>query len=426
VNKVTKQTANTIKVLAVFLLSIVINPGNLSAQTNKKANLASTPPMGWNSWNTFRCEGLNEQLVKEIADIMVANGMKDAGYEYVNLDDCWQIGRNSDGSIIIDSLRFPSGIKALADYVHGKGLKLGIYSDVGLKTCAGRPGGYGYEEIDAKTYAEWGVDYLKYDFCFLPQTLDKGPDSVKQVRGLRNLLRGPSNYSAEDIYLPMAAAMAGQDRDMVFSICNWGIQEPWKWAGDISHLWRTTPDIRPYFKGFSLKYHVFMSIMDIIDRAERDQLHLYAGPGRWNDPDMLEVGNGKLSYDENVTHFSMWAMMAAPLLAGNDLRIMSPEVLSILTNKAVIQVNQDPMGKQGHKVAEVSGVQIWMKPLSGDRWAICLLNPKGRKTIRVDWSELPLKGTSSAQDLWQEVSFSTSTPTELTVPKHGVRMFLLK
>jgi alpha-galactosidase len=403
-----------------------IIPVQLNAQVHKKAHLALTPPMGWNSWNTFRCDGLNEQLVKDIADIMASNGMKEAGYEYVNLDDCWQIGRYADGRIMVDSIRFPSGIKALADYVHSKGLKLGIYSDAGLKTCAGRPGGYGYEALDAQTYADWGVDYLKYDFCFLPQTLEIGPNEAQQMPIIKNLLKGPSNYSAEDIYLPMAAAIANQEKDMVLSICNWGLHEPWKWAGDISHLWRTTPDIRPYFKGYKLRYTGFMSVMEIIKRADDKQLHQYAGPGRWNDPDMLEVGNGKLTRDENIAHFSMWAMMAAPLLAGNDLRSMSPEVLSILTRRAVIAVNQDPLGKQGYKFLEIDGVQVWVKPLSGNKWAVCFLNPKKEKHIQPDWSALPFQGLQKVQDLWNDdITFSIDDALEIAVPKHGVRMFIV-
>lgn len=419
-------TTSNLTLLLTLLLSILYSEQS-QAQNRKKSNLALTPPMGWNSWNTFRCDGLNEQLVKDMADIISTNGMKEAGYEYVNLDDCWQIGRYPDGRIMIDSVRFPSGIKALADYVHSKGLKLGIYSDAGLMTCAKRPGSFRYEEIDAQTYAEWGIDYLKYDFCNLPLELDQSPEDKKMTPFLRTALKGPTNYTAEQIYLPMAAALAKQNRDIVFSICNWGVQEPWKWAGEISHLWRTTPDIRPYFKGFKLKYAVFMSTMEIINRAHKDQLHLYAGPGRWNDPDMLEVGNGKMTYPENVAQFSMWAMMAAPLLAGNDLRTMSPEVLGILTNKAVIAVNQDSLGKQGYKLKEMDGVQVWLKPLSGERWAICLLNPNKEKTISFNWADLQLNANYTAYDLWDEEAFFTAAGiTSIKVPKHGVRMLELK
>lgn len=415
-----------IKSACIIGLMLHISSSTLDAQINKKTHLALTPPMGWNSWNTFRCDGLNEQLVKDMADIISTNGMKEAGYVFVNLDDCWQIGRYPDGRIMIDSARFPSGIKALADYVHSKGLKLGIYSDAGLMTCAKKPGSFSYEDIDAQTYAEWGVDYLKYDFCNLPMTLNQSPENKETAPVIRTAMKGPPNYTAQQIYLPMAEALGKVDRDIVFSVCNWGVQEPWKWAGDISHLWRTTPDIRPYFKGFSVKYLYFMSIMEIVNRTHNDSLHLYAAPGRWNDPDMLEVGNGKLTYDENVAHFSMWSMMAAPLLAGNDLRNMSPEVLKILTNKAVIAVDQDTLGKQGYKVSEIDGVQIWLKPLSGSRWAVCFLNPKGKKSITTDWQFLKSAETFQAKDVWQDVELKTNAASTIEIPKHGVRLFVLE
>lgn len=408
--------------LSIFLLSI-----NTNAQSILKKNLALTPPMGWNSWNTFRCDGLNEQLVKDMADIIASNGMKEAGYEYINLDDCWQIGRDSSGKIIVDSIRFPSGIKALADYVHSKGLKLGIYSDAGLKTCAGRPGGFKFEEIDAKTYADWGIDYLKYDFCFLPLKKEQDATSTDNIGKLKAAIKGPQNYTAEQLYFPMAEAIAKQDRDIVFSICNWGVQEPWKWAGNISHLWRTTPDIRPYFKGFRFKYPVFLiSVMDIINRADKYQLHLYAGPGKWNDPDMLEVGNGALTHDENLTHFSMWAMMAAPLLAGNDLRNMSPEVLKILTNKKVIAVDQDALGKQGYRVDNIGKVQVWLKPLTGDRLAVCFLNPNGEKNITYDWNRLKLTGIYRGENVWNDMTIETDKILNINIPKHGIQMFVLE
>jgi alpha-galactosidase len=232
----------------MYKLFFLLFPLSIFAQdTFEKKNIANTPPMGWNSWNTFRCDGLTEQLVKDIADIMVESGMKEAGYEYINLDDCWQIDRDENGVIIVDSAKFPSGMKHLIDYVHNKGLKFGLYSDAGIMTCEKRPGGFGYEEIDAKTYADWGVDYLKYDFCFLPQCLTQDRESKKAKNNVFTFLLGPGNYSAEEIYKPMAEALAKQDRDIVYSICNWGVEEPWLWAPKLAHLWRTTFDIRPYF-----------------------------------------------------------------------------------------------------------------------------------------------------------------------------------
>jgi alpha-galactosidase len=409
-----------------YLLLVVLMPVMLFSQTIKKENLALTPPMGWNSWNTFRCDGLNEQLVKEIADIMASNGMKEAGYEYINLDDCWQIGRDENGVIIVDSVKFPSGIKALADYVHSKGLKFGIYSDAGLYTCEKRPGGFGYEEIDAKTYAEWGVDYLKYDFCFLPVKIDQDRNDKRTTSNVLNYFRGPKNYHSEQLYMPMAEALAKQDRDIVFSLCNWGSQQPWLWAGELGHLWRTTGDIRPYFKGFNIRYMFFFSIMKIINFTDKHQLHLYAGPGRWNDPDMLEVGNGKLTQDENIAHFSMWAMMAAPLLAGNDLRTMNSEVLKILTNKKVIEVNQDALGKQGYKVDKLNGVQVWIKPLQDDKLAVCFLNPGRARNITFDWNRIEVSETYKGEELWDGSTITTQKPLEVKVPKHGVKMYVLK
>jgi alpha-galactosidase len=406
--------------LATLILSI-------TSVWSQKKSLALTPPMGWNSWNTFRCEGLNEQLVKQIADRMVENGMRDAGYVYINLDDCWQIGRDANGQIIVDTLKFPSGIKSLADYVHGKGLKLGIYSDVGLMTCQRRPGGRYYEEIDAKTYSDWGIDYLKYDFCFLPKSCEQGKESRKTRSLALSYLKGPKGCTAEEMYAKMGTALSLQDRDIVFSICNWGVQNPWEWAGKMGHLWRTTGDIRPYFKGINFKYIGFYSIHKIIKIADKKQLHLYAKPGQWNDPDMLEVGNGKLTFEENKTHFSMWAIMAAPLLAGNDLRSMNNEVLSILTNKSVIAINQDAKGVQGYKVETIKGVQIWIKPLSNEKWAVCFYNPQGKKHIRYNFNRLSLtKPLTKWHNVWEEKQLPFNNEFKLSIPKHGSVLFVVE
>jgi len=393
----------------------------------QKKNIALTPPMGWNSWNTFRCDGLNEQLVKDIADKMVENGMRDAGYQYINLDDCWQIGRDSKGKIIVDSIKFPAGIQALADYIHSKGLKLGLYSDVGLMTCQKRPGGKHFEAIDAATYAEWGIDYLKYDFCFLPKSCDQNVDNRKTRSLAMSYLKGPKGCTAEEMYQVMANELAKQDREIVYSLCNWGVQNPWLWAGKMGHLWRTTGDIRPYFKGINLKYLGFYSIHKIIKFTDKNKLHLYAGPGNWNDPDMLEVGNGKLTLEENKAHFSMWAMMAAPLLAGNDLRSMSKETLSILTNKQVIAINQDALGKQGYRVDTKKGVQVWIKPLSEDKWAVCFYNPKGKRKIQYDWKRLNLSKTLKKwRNVWEEEQEPFKQSFELLIPKNGVAMFIVE
>lgn len=317
------------------------------AQAKKFEHLAQTPPMGWNSWNNFGCD-VDEKLIKETADYMVSSGMKDAGYEYVNIDDCWHGERDANGFIQADPERFPSGIKALADYVHSKGLKFGIYSDAGWTTCGGKPGSRGYEFQDAQMYAKWGVDYLKYDWC--------ATDGLK----------------AEGAYQTMREAIHKAGRPMIFSICEWGDNQPWEWAKPIGHLWRTTGDI---YSCFDCEYdHGTWSswgVLQILDM--QDDLRQYAGPGHWNDPDMMEVGNG-MTEAEDRSHFSMWAMLAAPLIAGNDIRNMSEATRKILTNKAVIAVDQDELGVQGFKYSSKNGVEVWFKPLANDEWAMAVLN----------------------------------------------------
>ena len=284
--------------------------------------LARTPPMGWNSWNKFGCN-VSEQLIRDTADAMVSSGMQAAGYEYVVIDDCWQVGRDSNGNILADPQRFPSGIKALADYVHGKHLKFGLYSDAGTKTCAGRPGSRGYEFQDARQYATWGVDYLKFDWC------------------------STDTENAEAAYTTMHNALKASGRPIVFSICEWGKSKPWLWAKDVGNLWRTTGDISDCWdckKEWSTGWVVILD--------QQVGLETFAGPGHWNDPDMLEVGNGGMSTTEYLSHFSLWSMLAAPLIAGNDLKNMTPEIKEILTNKEVLAVDQDAMGMQGRRMSK--------------------------------------------------------------------------
>ncbi len=324
--------------LSVFLVCF-------SAYAQKFGQLAQTPPMGWNSWNKFGCD-VNEQMIKEMADAMVSSGMKDAGYEYIVIDDCWQIGRDSLGNIIADPERFPSGMKALADYVHSKGLKFGLYSDAGRYTCQARPGSRGYEYQDARTYASWGVDYLKYDWC------------------------NHGKQNSEASYKLMRDALYKAGRPIVFSICEWGSTKPWEWAGDIGHLWRTTYDIQDCWD--CLNDWGGMGWTLILDKQEG--LEEYAGPGKWNDPDMLEVGNGGMTIKEYKAHFALWCMLAAPLMAGNDLRDMSKGIRDILTAKEVITINQDPLGKQGYKYKDHGDLEIWLKPLSNEEMAVCLFN----------------------------------------------------
>jgi alpha-galactosidase len=331
--------------------------------------LAQTPPMGWNSWNKFGCD-INEKVIRGAADAMASSGMKAAGYQYIVIDDCWHGPRNADGFITADPERFPSGIKALADYVHSKGLKFGIYSDAGTMTCAKRPGSHGHEYQDAIQYARWGVDYLKYDWCYT---------------GTRN---------AEEAYAVMADALRSTGRDIMFSLCEWGSNKPWLWAARIGNLWRTTGDISDRWDGNWSMLH---------NADENEKLWSYAGPGHWNDPDMLEVGNGKMTDTEYRSHFSLWAMMASPLIAGNDLSAMSDATKSILMNADVIAVDQDKLGIQGHRVAREGDSEVWVKPLAGGARAVLLFN-RGSKPAHIafNWDQLgyPAHIKAAVRDLW--------------------------
>jgi hypothetical protein len=346
--------------------------------------LAATPPMGWNSWNKFGCN-INDSEIRAIADAMVSSGMKDVGYQYVNIDDCWQTSRDSSGTIVPGS-NFPN-MKSLADYVHSLGLKLGVYSDRGTKTCAGRPGGQGYETQDANTYAAWGVDYLKYDNC--NATLDQKTQ-----------------------YTTMSNALKACGRPIVFSICAWGFAS---WMPSVGHLWRTTGDI-------NASWSSIMSIMDT-----NAGLAQYAGPGHWNDPDMLEVGNGSLTDNQNKAHFGMWAIMAAPLIAGNDLRSMSTSVKAVLTASEVIAVNQDPLGVQGTRVKGKGALEVWQKKLSGTNTvAVALLNrTSAAADISVTWSDAGLPaGAAKVRDLYakSDLGSFTDSYTAKSVPSNGIAM----
>lgn len=346
--------------------------------------LAQRPPMGWNSWNTFRLD-INEKLVRDIADMFVERGFKEVGYEYIVIDDGWQVDRDAAGNIVVNAEKFPSGIKALADYVHGKGLKFGIYSDAGTKTCGGFPGSRGYEYQDARMYAEWGVDYLKYDWC------------------------NTENQSAPESYKLMREALEAAGRPMVFSICEWGTNKPWLWGRGVGHLWRTTFDIRPCWdcgqrvmsQGVEVENFIgFTKILDL-----QAGLEWYAGPGHWNDPDMLEVGNGELTYEENQAHFSLWCMLAAPLMLGNDIRQATPEVMEILLNREAIAVNQDRLGRQGVKVRDEGELEVWSKELADGGRAVVLFNRSGREAeIGVRWAEIGYGEGVKAQvrDIWRK------------------------
>jgi alpha-galactosidase len=358
--------------------------------------LALTPPMGWNSWNKFHCN-VSEDLIKGMADAMVSSGMKDAGYQYVVIDDCWQVSRDASGNIVADSQRFPSGIKALADYVHAKGLKFGIYSDAGTLTCAKRPGSQGHEYQDALQYANWGVDYLKYDWC------------------------NTGKANAESAYSIMRDALKTAGRPIVFSLCEWGSHQPWLWAKDIGNSWRTTGDISDCWECEKKRGLGFVQILDL-----QDGLESYAGPGHWNDPDMLEVGNGGMTTGEYRAHFSFWCLLAAPLISGNDLRNMTPEIKEILTNQDVIAVNQDPLGMQGRRVSKKGDLEVWAKQLKDGSRAVILLNRGSAEAdMSVSWEQIgyPAHLSASVRDLWQRKDLSKSTGTfGAKVPSHGIVM----
>ena len=350
--------------------------------------VARTPPMGWNSWNHFGCD-VSAQLIRETADAMAANGLRDAGYQYVVIDDCWQVARDARGRLVADSVRFPGGMKPLADYVHARGLKFGIYTDAGRRTCQGRPGTYGSEDLDARTFAEWGVDYVKEDWCYA-----EGLDAPTQ-------------------YAKFHDALAKAGCPIVFSICEWGSAAPWEWGPATGNLWRTTGDIED-------TWNSMLALLDI-----SGQHASAARPGAWNDPDMLEVGNGGMTDDEYRAHFSLWAIMAAPLMAGNDVRALSPATRDILVNREVIAVDQDSLGVQGTLVSErTPELQVWMKPLKDGGRAVVLLNRSALQTvISASWWRLRMSGPARVRDLWAHADLGAFTGRfSATVPAHGVVM----
>ncbi|MBP2474382.1 alpha-galactosidase [Crossiella equi] len=357
--------------------------------------LALTPPMGFNNWNTTHCRAeFNEKMITDMADIFVSKGLKAAGYSYVNIDDCWALPRrDAAGDLVPDPVRFPRGIRWLADYVHAKGLKFGIYTSAGTKTCnkaGGFPGALGFEDRDARLFASWGVDYLKYDNC--------------NNQGVDAKLR----------YTRMRDALKRTGRPIVFSICEWGQNKPWEWAGDLGHLWRTTGDIND----------TWAKTVDLLKRNM--VLADYAGPGRWNDPDMLEVGNGKQTTTEYRSQFALWSTMAAPLLIGADLRQVSPEHLAILTNKDIIAVNQDKLGKQGRPVRVENGRYVFVKPLAGGDRAVALFNETDlpqRITTTVAEAGLPKAPGYTVRDLWTGKSTHTAGGLAAVVPPHGTAIF---
>jgi alpha-galactosidase len=364
----------------------------LPAVTALPANgLALTPPMGWNSWNHF-AGAVDDRVVRETAEAMVRTGMADAGYRYINIDDTWESGRDPQGNIQPNQ-KFPD-MKALADAVHRLGLKLGIYSSPGPATCGGYEGSYGHEAQDAATYAAWGIDYLKYDWC-----------SAGRVYGEPQL---------RATYQKMGDALQRSGRPIVYSFCEYGEAAVWVWGPQAgANLWRTTGDIQDNWKSMSA------------NGFSQDALAPYAAPGHWNDPDMLEVGNGGMSATEYQTHFSLWSLLAAPLIAGNDLRHMSEETIGLLTNREVIAIDQDPLGHQARRIWQRDGIEIWARPLADGRWAAGIFNrTDAAQPVRVTWSDLGLKSAPAGlRDLW----LHRPEPADPdgwagSIPAHGVKL----
>lgn len=345
--------------------------------------LAQTPPMGWNSWNTFGWKDLHADVIRQTIDAFVTQGLQAAGYEYIVIDDTWQAHERVDGKLTWDTERFPDGIKPLTDYAHSKGLKFGIYSCAGSHTCAGRPASYGYEEIDAQTFAEWEVDFLKYDACFIP-----------------------AGTHPPTLYKRMGQALRMTGREILYSVCEWGQNKPWEWASQAgAHMWRTTGDINDSWN----------SILEI-GFHKQAAIQAYAGPGGWNDPDMLVIGMhgkgnvaaGGCTDAEYRTHFALWCLLAAPLMIGCDVRNMSSLSREVLLNRHLIAVNQDPLGKPGYRVGQMDydaeTMEVWAKPLRDGSIAVGLFNLGVKRTLKVPlaWEMLGLhdRRPCRIQDLW--------------------------
>ncbi|SEN86056.1 alpha-galactosidase [Flavobacterium sp. CF108] len=368
--------------LALYVSVFGFSQGNTHTQAGGKfEGLAMTPPMGWNSWNTF-ATNIDEKLVKETADIMVSSGLAAAGYNYIVLDDGWMAKeRDANGDLVPDPVKFPNGMKALIDYVHSKGLKFGLYNCAGTQTCAGYPGTRGYEYQDARFYAKLGIDFLKYDWC--------------NTKGI----------TAPEAYTTMSNALKTAGRPIVFSLCEWGDNQPWEWGKPVGNLWRISGDIYPCFD-CEFKHPENWSSWGFMKIAEmRKDIRKYSGPDHWNDFDMMEVGN-EMNDTEDKSHFAMWCMLSSPLFTGNDYRKMSKETLTILTNKELIAVNQDKLGIQGFKHSAEDGLEVWVKPLSDGNWAVTFLNrSEVPKKINFDWKKNAIKDV----DFGYEADFNKTT-----------------
>jgi alpha-galactosidase len=385
-----------------------------TASAQKFEGLAPTPPMGWNSWNIFWTD-INEEKIKAIADLMVSTGLKDAGYNYLVLDDGWMLkDRDSvTGDLVADPKKFPNGMKAVGDYIHSKGLKFGIYNCAGTLTCQGLAGTRGNEYQDARYYASIGVDYLKFDWCH------------------------SEGINAKEAYTTMSKAIEKARRPMIFSLCEWGNNKPWEWGKPVGQLWRTTEDIYQVFDGYhdygNWKANGVMTNADL-----NEKLRKYSGPGGWNDPDMLEVGNG-MTMNEDKAHFSLWCIMAAPLMMGNDLRKISNETLSVFLNKDAIAVDQDPLAIQGFRYLQKDSIEVWVKPLANDDWAVCILNRKTTsQSFQFNWKAQVVEDTLfhktldmsstvyNLYDIWQKkITGTTAKPFAAMVQPHDAYFFRL-
>jgi len=389
------------------------------AQNNKLTawdSLALTPPMGWNSWNFFEAR-VSDSIIRQMADAMAANGMRDAGYHYIIIDDYWVGGRDVQNKIYPDPKKFPYGMKALADYVHSKGLKLGIYSDAAPLTCGGVTASYGFEESDAQTFADWGIDYLKYDYCNAPEDVT----------------------TAFARYKKMGDALKKTGRPIIYAICEWGPRKPWLWARAAGgHLWRTTWDSRDVWQAYQYKADG-VGIIEIFDH--QDGLASYAGPGGWNDPDLLMVGlYGKGSSStvggrykgctdtEYRTHFALWSMLAAPLIVNMDLRSIEEKTLKLLLNKDLLHINQDKLGRQATTIYQANGIQVLAKPLTNQATAICIFNRSDKpNNYKLDWKkDLQLWKTGTVKDIWQQKTGKQASAIAGQLAAHDCAVYIIE